>query len=275
MQTFGEQLRFWRNLKGISQMRLAAELNMSSRNISFLETGRSRPTKPTVLQLAGYLDVPKVARDQLILAAGLKPTCCEKKQKSGVLKPFYRAVDQMLQNHEPYPAFAFNRWWDLVDWNDTASALFDGSNKGDNLIEQCLLNDEWMNCMRNSHEVLWSAYLDLRNDLMYYNDNRYLDLYKKVEQKVHSLPAMEVSSNPAIKFCYNKADLRLNFTSMVTRFRAPQDSRLAELKVELIFPADDTTEMALQNGAINDTERSETRSRERVKQVGNRRHATS
>ena len=245
MDNFGDQLRFWRTLRGYSQMRLAHELGMSSRNLSFLETGRSRPTRPTVMQLVRFLNIPCRARDQLMALAGLKPEVARSADSSN-LEPFYSAVKVMLSKHNPYPALVLNRWWDLVDANAVARRLLGSVSPGDNLVQQCLLNADWMRAVLNPEEVQWSVYRELHHDLMSFHDERFMQIYADVERLVAGKQEQGPDSNPAVRFCLMLEGQPRSFTSMVTRFRAPSDTRIAELKVELFFPTDAATEDYLQ-----------------------------
>lgn len=245
MDNFGDQLRFWRTLRGYSQMRLAHELGMSSRNLSFLETGRSRPTRPTVTQLVRFLNIPCRARDQLMALAGLKPPAARSADSSN-LQPFYNAVKIMLSKHNPYPALVLNRWWDLVDANAVACRLLGSVSPGDNLVQQCLLNPDWMRAVLNPEEVQWSIYRELHHDLMNFHDERFMQIYADVERLVSGKQEQEPDGNPAVRFSLMSEGQAYSFTSMVTRFRAPSDTRIAELKVELFFPTDAATEAYLQ-----------------------------
>lgn len=255
MDTFGDQLRFWRTLRGYSQLSLASELGMSPRNLSFLETGRSRPTRPTILELARFLNIPCRSRDQLLVLAGLKPDVLPGGDASN-LEPFYNAIKTMLAKHSPFPALVLNRWWDLVDANPSAVNMLGDVVLGENIIEKCLLNEKWMQAVINPDEIRWSVYRELSFDLLNFGDDRFKRLYSEVERLVDGLNELVHDNNPAVRFCCYANGQPLSFTSMVTRFRAPSDSRIAELKVELFFPTDGVTEkymheLAAENSTLN------------------------
>ena len=242
MKTFGEQLKSWRTLRGCSQMQLASDLSMSSRNISFLETGRSRPTKSTITRLVKYLEIPVREQNNLLTAAGLSALNNDRTLNDADVQPFYNAISQMLINHSPYPALVFNRWWDIIDLNENAKVLLQGVDQGDNIIQKCFLDEEWRVSLDNWQEILWQTYYELRSELCNYFDARYQNLYLDVEKVVNTLPQMEISNQPVICSRYIIGGKTLNLTNMVTRFRSPQDVNLSEMKLELIFPADTATE---------------------------------
>lgn len=246
MESFGNQLRFWRTFRGVSQMKLAADLNMSSRNLSFLETGRSRPTKPTVIRLTDYLKVPEQEKMRIFTAAGIKYTALNSVyDEESTLLPFRRAVRQLLESHDPYPALVFNECWDLIDMNNTASILMGGLEKGDNVIEKCFLNEAWIDRVTNSDEVLISVFHEMRDDLANNKSDRFISLFRAVERKVQPFIKQAHFAKPAICFDFYSNDIRLSLISMITRFRSPISSTLKGLKVELIFPADIESEAFL------------------------------
>src|ERR1700735_4471941 len=113
----GHLLRQWRQRRRLSQLDLAIAADVSSRHLSFVETGRSRPTSDMILRLAEHLDVPLRDRNALLLAGGAAPASPAR----GLAEPELRAVQpprgQILKGQEPYPAVVVNRWWELVDAN--------------------------------------------------------------------------------------------------------------------------------------------------------------
>lgn len=109
----GEVLREWRGVRGLSQLDLALEADVSSRHVSFIETGRSRPSRRMLLKLAEVLDLPLRERNALLLAAGYAPLYGESELDHAGLEPVRRALELVLANHEPYPAFVLDRRWDI------------------------------------------------------------------------------------------------------------------------------------------------------------------
>ena len=110
----GDHLREWRQRRRMSQLDLAAEAEISARHLSFLETGRSQPSREMVLRLADRLDVPLRERNMLLVAAGFAPVFPERSMSDPALASARAAVDLVLKGHEPYPAIAIDRHWTLI-----------------------------------------------------------------------------------------------------------------------------------------------------------------
>src|SRR5271165_4147697 len=119
----GDLLREWRQRRRLSQLDLAIAANVSSRHLSFVETGRSRPTSEMILRLAEHLDIPLRDRNALLLAGGYAPEYHERSLAEPELKAVRTALKRVLAGHEPYPAAVVNRWWELVEAN-AGIALF-------------------------------------------------------------------------------------------------------------------------------------------------------
>src|SRR5215217_3842492 len=113
----GDLLREWRTRRRLSQMDLALDAEISTRHLSFLETGRARPSRDMVLRLAEQLEVPLRDRNRLLLSAGFAPAYQERPLEAPEMEPVRRAVAQVLTGHEPFPAAVVDRWWNLVAAN--------------------------------------------------------------------------------------------------------------------------------------------------------------
>ena len=122
-QHAGDLLRQWRQRRRLSQLDLASAADVSSRHLSFVETGRSRPTSDMILRLAEHLDVPLRDRNTLLLAGGYAPAYPERGLAEPELQAVRKALQGVLKGHEPYPAVVVNRWWELVEAN-AGIALF-------------------------------------------------------------------------------------------------------------------------------------------------------
>src|SRR5476649_1381938 len=127
---FGPMLRAWRRRRGASQLALALQSGVSQRHVSFLESGRARPSREMVVQLTTALDVPLRQRNTMLLAAGFAPVYRETSLGAPELTPVRQAIDRMLKQQEPYPAVVIDRLWNLLDANEAANAftlfLFEG-----------------------------------------------------------------------------------------------------------------------------------------------------
>ena len=122
----GPLLRDWRRRRRLSQLDLALDAGVSARHLSFLETGRSKPSPEMVLHLAEQLDVPLRERNQLLLAAGYAPRYGELTLEDPEMEPMRRAVELILTGHEPYPAIIVDRHWELVAGNRGLALLTEG-----------------------------------------------------------------------------------------------------------------------------------------------------
>jgi transcriptional regulator with XRE-family HTH domain len=123
----GELLRQWRRRRGFSQLDLACEADISTRHVSFLETGRSQPSRSMVIHLAERLDIPLRERNGLLVAAGYAPIYSEHSLDDPALRAAREAVDLVLTGHEPYPALAVDRHWTLIAANRAVGPLLAGA----------------------------------------------------------------------------------------------------------------------------------------------------
>ena len=127
---FGPMLRAWRRRRGASQLALALQSGVSQRHVSFLESGRAKPSREMVVQLTSALDVPLRQRNAMLLAAGFAPVYRESNLAAPELAPVRQAIERMLKQQEPYPAVVIDRLWNLLQANDAANAftmfLFEG-----------------------------------------------------------------------------------------------------------------------------------------------------
>src|ERR1700761_4973499 len=121
--TFGPMLRTWRRRRGASQLALALQSGVSQRHVSFLESGRARPSREMVVQLTSALDVPLRQRNTMLLAAGFAPVYRESGLGAPELAPVRQAIDRILKQQEPYPAVVIDRLWYLLQANDAANAF--------------------------------------------------------------------------------------------------------------------------------------------------------
>lgn len=125
-QTVGELIRFWRNRRRLSQLELALEANLSTKHLSFVETGRSRPSRQLLIHLAHRLDLPMGERNRLLLAGGFAPPYLEAPYDGKVMQPLRESLRRLLDAHQPNPALIVDGLWNLVESNPAASLLWDG-----------------------------------------------------------------------------------------------------------------------------------------------------
>src|SRR5215217_3850136 len=125
-QTVGELIRFWRTQRRLTQMELALEANLSTKHLSFVETGRSRPSRQLLVHLAQHLDLPIGERNRLLLAGGFAPPYLEQAYDGEMMRPLRESLSRLLEAHEPNPALIVDGLWNLIEANQAASLLWDG-----------------------------------------------------------------------------------------------------------------------------------------------------
>jgi transcriptional regulator with XRE-family HTH domain len=125
-QTAGELIRFWRTQRGLSQLELSLEASVSTRHLSFVETGRSSPSRQLLVHLAQQLDLPIAERNRLLLAGGFAPAYLELPYDGELMQPLRDSLKRLLAAHEPNPALIVDGLWNLIEANRAASLLWDG-----------------------------------------------------------------------------------------------------------------------------------------------------
>src|SRR3954471_5564967 len=125
-QEVGELVRFWRTQRRLTQTELALDANLSTKHLSFVETGRSRPSRQLLVHLAQHLDLPIAERNRLLLAGGFAPPYLELPYDGEVMQPLRESLERLLEAHEPNPALIVDGLWNLIEANRAASLLWDG-----------------------------------------------------------------------------------------------------------------------------------------------------
>ena len=256
----GELIRDWRQRRGLSQSNLAELANTSARHMSFIETGRSQPSRTMLMRLADRLDVPPRERNLLMRAGGWSAIYSEGRiQDDPALEPAREAVELVLRGHEPYPAIAVDRYWNLLARNRALSVLHDGG------IAPFLLQAP-LNVLRLSlhpqglaPRILnlgsWRAHLlhRLRRQAEATADPMLRALHRELSD--YPGPAAEALASAAHGFV---VPLRLrascgvlSFISTTTMFKNPLDLSLCELAVETFLPADPATAQWLRTSLLS------------------------
>ncbi|MER6670196.1 helix-turn-helix transcriptional regulator [Amycolatopsis japonica] len=255
----GELLREWRDRRRISQLDLAISADISTRHLSFVETGRSKPSREMVLRLGEHLEVPLRERNQLLLAAGYAPAYAETGLAAPELEAVRKAVRQLMAGHEPYPAAVVDRWWNLVDANASISLMTDLVSPAlmtppVNVLRVTLHPDGMAPHVLNLGE--WRAHLlgRLRRQVAQTADPMLTELLEELLTYPCADPVPEVEvPGPGDIFVPLKLrheDAELTFFSTVSTFGTPLDVTVAELVIESFFPADaDTAEYLRAYGA--------------------------
>lgn len=245
----GGLLREWRQRRRLSQLDLALEAGVSTRHLSYVETGRSRPSAEMVLHLAEQLDVPLRERNTLLLAAGHAPAYGQRDLDEPALGPVREALDRVLAGHEPYPALAVDRHWGLVAANPAATLLLAGVaghllEPPVNVLRATLHPDGMAPRIANLGE--WRAHLleRLGRQAVASGDPALAALHAELA----ALPGGERTGEPdweageiAVPLRLRHAGGELVFISTVTTFGTAVDITVAELAIEAFFPADAAT----------------------------------
>ena len=249
----GDLIREWRQRRRLSQLDLAIAANVSSRHLSFVETGRSRPTSEMILHLAEHLEVPLRDRNALLLAGGYAPAYPERTLAAPELQAVTSALRRVLAGHEPYPAAVVNRWWELVDAN-AGIGLFTGG-VGPELLEppvnvlRLSLHPDGM-APRIANLPEWRAHLLARlyRQAQATGDPRLYSLYSELE----AYPGGHGDEAPppqrtdvVVPLRYQAAARQLSFLSITAVIGTPMDVTVEELAIESFYPADQPTAAAL------------------------------
>ncbi|PPK95406.1 helix-turn-helix protein [Kineococcus xinjiangensis] len=234
---FAAALRSWRRQRSTSQLALATAAGTTTRHLSFLETGRSRPSAAMVHRLAEALTLPLRARNDLLASAGFPPAYEENPLGAPDLQPFRAVVSRLLQRHEPYPAFAVDGRWNLVDANAPAAALLAGEER--NLV-RLLFTGAWRPMVDNWDEVALLGLRRLEDDVARHpGDPELLDLLDLATTATRGIPPRTHPGSPLVLCPHFRIDGRIVRTvGMVARFSSARDVTLDELRVELVYPAD-------------------------------------
>src|SRR6059058_3315162 len=241
LPTVGAQLRDWRRRRRLSQLDLALEAGVSTRHLSFIETGRSRPSAEMVLHLADQLGVPLRERNQLLLSAGYAPAYAQRDLDAPEMGPVREAIEQVLRGHEPYPAVVIDRDWGMVAANAAVGLLTDGV--AADLLEppanvlRIALHPEGM-APRIANLGEWRAHLleRLGREAVVTGDPALAALHAELAAYPHPEPAA-VSRDPgaadiAVPLRIRAGDEELAFISTVTTFGTATDVTVAELSIE-------------------------------------------
>lgn len=253
----GSLLRDWRQRRRMSQLDLALQADISTRHLSFLETGRANPSPDMVLHLAEELSVPLRDRNQLLLAAGYAPRYVAHALDDPELAPVREALGHVLSGHEPYPAFAVDRGWNMVASNGSLGVLLDGIS--DELLQppvNCLrlaLHPEGL-APRILNLAQWRAHLLTRlgREAALTGDEQLTALHEELLGYPGPAPP-EVPSGAGeimVELRLSTADGgELAFFSTVSTFGTAVEITVSELSIEAFFPADAATARALNERA--------------------------
>lgn len=249
----GTLLQYWRDVRGMSQLALAIEANVSPRHVSFVETGRATPSREMVLQLATALDVPLREQNGLLLAAGYAPVFRESRLDAPELHSVRVALDAILAKQEPYPAVVMNRTWDILTSNDAATRFF-GHLLGDaaltsppNVVRMMFdpaglrpFVSNWdavaESLVRRVHREAVGGVADEATAALLAEVLAYPDVPERWSRSDSNAPLV-----PVIPVSFSRHGREYTFFSAITTLGTPQDVTLQELRIECFFPMNSET----------------------------------
>jgi transcriptional regulator with XRE-family HTH domain len=248
---FGERLRHWRQRRRLSQLDLAHVADVSTRHLSYVETGRASPSRDMVLRLVDRLEVPLRERNALLEAAGFAPMYRERPLEAPDMAPARTAVQRILECHEPWPALAMDRHWNLVMANRMVPPLMAGASpallQGTINVLRLSLHPEGL-ASRIANLRQWREHLfeRLRQQIHATGDETLVALLAELKDYPESFGAEAVSlpgehHGVLMPFQFDTGHGVLNLVSTTTVFGSPVDITLQELALETFFPADEAS----------------------------------
>lgn len=256
---FGQSLRQWRTRRRMSQLELALEAEISSRHLSFLETGRAQPSREMVVLLAEVLQVPLRDRNELLITAGYAPLYHETSLDAPAMAQLHHALDFTLRQQEPYPTLVLDRHWNVLKVNDgcarvqayfldpVAVAELGSPNAMRLMFHPRAFRPYIVNWEATAASLIQWLHRDAINGFGDIESRKLLEellAYPDVPRhwRTRDLAAPLV---PFLAIHFRKHDLDLRFFTTLTSLGTPYDITLQELRIESFFPADEATEAAL------------------------------
>ena len=247
----GTLLRQWRNTRGRSQLALSMDMGVSQRHISFVESGRSVPSRALLLGIANALDVPLRDRNALLLAAGYAPMYAEAAWDAAEMRLVHRALERMLRQHEPYPALVMDRQWNVLMTNEAAPKFFGqfidlGKFPRPRNLLRLMFDPKGLRpFVANWEQVAASLFQRIHREAV----GGVLDATMRALVKELTAAGVDpdwrselVGTSPVVPITFNAGGHVSSWFSMVSTVGTPQLASAQELRVECMFPADARTE---------------------------------
>lgn len=253
----GRLLRHWRAVRGTSQLELALDVDISQRHLSFVESGRSAPSRQTLTGIVQSLDVPLRERNVIFLAAGFAPVYSEAPWNATEMQGITRALDRTLRQHDPFPAIVMDRYWNVLATNASSPRFFgsfidiaartEPRNMLHLIFDPARMRPFVVDWEMVARSLIQRVYRETVGRVLDKNTQALLDdlfAYPGVDASwrlhgsVGSAPDL-----PMIPMGFNKDGRVLSYFSMVTSVGAPQSVAAQELRIESMFPADEETEV--------------------------------
>jgi transcriptional regulator with XRE-family HTH domain len=252
-QGLGELLRYWRETRGKSQLGLSLDSGISQRHLSFIENGRSTPTRKTLLGIARVLDIPLRDRNTLFLSAGYAPAYSEDSWNAPEMQSVIKALQRVLRQHEPFPAVVMDRYWNVQLRNDAAPRFFDcfialeKRPTPRNLLHLMFDPEGMRPFIANWEEVAASLIQRVyRESVGQVTDEKTKELLEALraypEVKTELKRSQSASILPFVPISFVKKGKTINFFSLITTVGTPLSIAAQELRMECMFPADEESE---------------------------------
>ncbi len=241
---FGSVLKEWRGVRRMSQLELGSIAEVSPRHISFLESGRSNPSRPMVLHLSEVLDVPRQERNRFLSAAGFAPIYEQHDPDGEAMEPIRQAIQWTLEQHDPFPAIVLDRHWNVLQVNNSAAMMFSmlGLESSINMIDVFVHDSAIRTQIVNWSEVGYFLLTRLRTE------NTSLGGDPFIEQAIAALsadaaiaPPTSATLPPALPAIFQIGDMTVSLLSTIAQFGSAEDIALADQRIELFFPGDEPT----------------------------------
>jgi transcriptional regulator with XRE-family HTH domain len=243
----GELLRYWRQERGKSQLELSMDTGISQRHLSFVESGRSAPSRDFLSNVSHALNIPLRERNVLLLASGFAPQYSEQSLDAGQMAVVTRAIDRMLQQHEPHPALVLDRYWNVVRTNAAAPQFFgsfvdlEARPKPRNLLD-LMFDPAGMRPFVEDWEKVAAGLLQRvrREAVGQVLDAGLQDLLNRLREYpgVAALKPPPAPQGPVLPIVFRRGNQRFSYFSLITTVGTPQCITAQELRVECMFPTD-------------------------------------
>ncbi len=250
MDNFGLHLKEWRSKRRMSQLDLSVCADVSPRHIAFLETGRSKPSREMVLQLSKALTIPRTHRNILLKAAGYAAAYKSRDMSDEDMIYVRQAAGWMLERHDPYPAFVYDKYWTIVMANETAQRFLEpfGLGVGKSMIDGSDGALALRDMIDNWGDVAHHFAIRLRTESVNSGGDPNLDAAAEAFAKEAEKAGVSQDTQLDAVFSarYKFGNQIISVFSTVTQFCTAEDITLADLKIEMLFPSDEASKAALE-----------------------------
>jgi len=241
----GAILREWRHKRRYSQLQLAVDADISSKHLSFIETGKSVPSKNMILLLQQFLELPRLELNRALRFAGHSPVYQQLSEQHEDLKPIYQAIDRIIEKQMPYPAFVLDQHWNVVRANPAMVNLLTtvGLTGHANLVDALTSSEFDRSFISNYYEVINLLVHRIKNENSHNGgDLKLTEHEKKLASIIHDQAIEPADNGIVLTVKFNINGQPLNVFSTITELGAVQDVAIGCFKIELMFPLDDETE---------------------------------